>query len=143
MRVAKLFGTVRTASLFVVLTLVAACGSDAPSVLGTWFVDIGPDGEQFCLIYCDGGRAFVGDSLCTETDRSDFSAFWTYSVSGDQVVISDSEGEVITLTTTVDGDAMTIGAPEFGEFNEDYPGPFVMTRTAPSPLCDDVSIPPR
>ncbi len=136
----------RSVSLFVflgLLALVGACGSDARSVLGTWFVDFGPDGEQFCLIYCDGGRVFVGDSLCTETDRSDFSAYSTYVVDGDQVVISDSEGEVITLTTTVDGDSMTIAAPEFGEFNEDYPGPFVMMRTAPSPLCDDTSIPAR
>lgn len=77
--------------------LVAGCHSRAGGgddddgggdIIGEWYGDGTefPDGD-LCLIFCENGRFFSGDSACSETSRSDFEAYRPYELLGDVVLV--------------------------------------------------------
>lgn len=122
----------------------AGAGAASGDYVGAWYANDPvaiPGGGDFCVILCDNGRAFTGDRPCTDTTATDFQGYFTYSVAGNVVSVSDSVGPTFDIEVqALSGDTATfVLCPGCAEtFTAEF------TRTAPSsPLCTSTTVTPR
>ncbi len=114
--------------LALLLVVSAGCGGD-PSLedelIGAWYGDDGPDGDQ-CFVFCGDGRIFSGDRPCDDSEAGDFetSSRVTFGEDSFSVVY---DGEAVSVTgVSVTGDTLTYGFDGVS---------FQATRTASPGYC--------
>lgn len=108
-------------------------GGGCPDLAGAWqgsFESPEDAHDVYCLVFCENGRLFTGDSACTETGRGDFQEYTTWSCQGSEFTIVD----VGTFPWRVAAGRLIVDHPDIS---------FEGDAVADPGLCDDPARTPR